>query len=268
MNIEDTHLDVLLKAQKAQGITDRDLVKLAEVTVPDLNNLRAGRREPTAIEKIARVLKLRPEAIINLANGTWHAPAAALPPHVLQFTTPFADMTVNHYLVWDPKTLLAAAFDTGTSADPLFAALERHKLTLAKILLTHAHGDHILELDRIVERTKAVAFAPEAEPLAGCKPVQDGQRFKIGSINISAHTVPGHSPGGTVYQIHGLDSPLAVVGDVIFAGSIGGIRSRYLPALESIRAGVLTLPPETILLPGHGPITTVAHELAHNPFFP
>ncbi len=268
MNLEDTHLDVLLKAQKAQGITDRDLVKLAEITVPDLNNLRAGRREPTAIEKIARVLNLRPEAIIDLANGNWHAPAAALPPHVLQFTTPFADMTVNHYLVWDPKTLIAAAFDTGTNADPLFAALERHKLTLAKILLTHAHGDHILELDRIVERTKAVPFAPEAEPLVGCKPVKDNQRFKIGGLNITAHTVPGHSPGGTVYEIMGLENPLAVVGDVLFSGSIGGIRSRYRPALESIRAGVLTLKPETILLPGHGPITTVAHELAHNPFFP
>ena len=67
MNLEDTHLDVLLKAQKAQGITDRDLVKLAEITVPDLNNLRAGRREPTAIEKIARVLNLRPGAIIDLS---------------------------------------------------------------------------------------------------------------------------------------------------------------------------------------------------------
>jgi glyoxylase-like metal-dependent hydrolase (beta-lactamase superfamily II) len=71
-----------------------------------------------------------------------------------------------------------------------------------------------------------------------------------------------------VYEIKGMETPIAVVGDVIFAGSIGGIRSRYRPALEAIRAGVLSLPPETMLLPGHGPITTVAHELAHNPFFP
>ena len=169
MNLEDTHLDVLLKAQKAQGITDRDLVKLAEITVPDLNNLRAGRREPTAIEKIARVLNLRPEAIIDLANSRWNAPAAALPPHVLKFTTPFADMTVNHYLVWDPKTLKAVAFDAGTNADPLFAALERHKLTLTHIFLTHSHGDHILELDRIREKTKAKAYAPDAEPIEGCE---------------------------------------------------------------------------------------------------
>jgi glyoxylase-like metal-dependent hydrolase (beta-lactamase superfamily II) len=123
-------------------------------------------------------------------------------------------------------------------------------------------------LDRIREKTKAKAYAPDAEPIEGCQPVLNAKKFKVGSLGITAHTVPGHSVGGTVYEIQGLDSPLAIVGDVIFAGSVGGIRSRYRPALEAIRAGVLSLSPETILLPGHGPITTVAHELAHNPFFP
>ena len=268
MNLEDTHLDVLIKAQKAQGITDRDLVKLAAISVPDLNSLRAGRREPTALERVARTLSLRPDSVIALANGCWSAPAVALPATVLKFTTPFADMTVNHYLVWDPKSLKAVAFDTGTDADPLFAALQRHKLTLTHIFLTHSHGDHILELDRILEKTKAEAFAPASEPVQGCKPVENSKRMNIGSLAIVAHTVPGHSTGGTVYEIKGMEAPIAVVGDVIFAGSIGGIRSRYKPALDAIRAGVLTLPPETLLLPGHGPITTVAHELAHNPFFP
>jgi len=268
MNLEDTHLDVLIKAQKAQGITDRDLVKLAAISVPDLNSLRAGRREPTALERVARTLSLRPDSVIALANGWWSAPAVALPATVLKFTTPFADMTVNHYLVWDPKSLKAVAFDTGTDADPLFAALQRHKLTLTHIFLTHSHGDHILELDRILEKTKAEAFAPASEPVQGCKPVENSKRMNIGSVAIVAHTVPGHSTGGTVYEIKGMGTPIAVVGDVIFAGSIGGIRSRYKPALDAIRAGVLALPPETILLPGHGPITTVAHELAHNPFFP
>jgi glyoxylase-like metal-dependent hydrolase (beta-lactamase superfamily II) len=268
MNLEDTHLDVLIKSQKAQGITDRDLIKLAGITVPDLNNLRAGRSEPTALERVARTLGLRAESVITLANGTWSAAPVALPATVLKFTTPFADMMVNHYLVSDPKSLKAVAFDAGTDADPLFAALDRHKLTLEKILLTHSHGDHVLELDRICEKTKAQSFAPETEPVEGCQPVRNEKGFKVGALTITAHTVPGHSPGGTVYVIKGLETPLAVVGDVIFAGSIGGIRSRYRPALEAIRVGVLSLPPETILLPGHGPLTTVSHELAHNPFFP
>jgi glyoxylase-like metal-dependent hydrolase (beta-lactamase superfamily II) len=65
-----------------------------------------------------------------------------------------------------------------------------------------------------------------------------------------------------------LETPVAAVGDVIFAGSVGGIRARYRQALEAIQTEVLSMAPETILLPGHGPVTTVAHEKAHNPFFP
>ena len=268
MNLEDTILDILGKAQKGQGITDRDLCKTANIGVPELNSLRSGRREPAALERLSRALGLRPDQISDMANETWQAPAVALPAGVMMFTTPFADMTVNHYLIWDPSSLKAVAVDAGTDADALFAALERHKLTLAKNVLTHSHGDHVLELDRIREKTKAPAFAPEAEPIAGCKPVKNGQHFKVGSLTITAHTIPGHSVGGTVYEFRGLETPVAAVGDVIFAGSVGGIRSRWRPALESIRAAILTLPPETILLPGHGPLTTVAHEKVRNPFFP
>ncbi|NDE85522.1 MAG: MBL fold metallo-hydrolase [Verrucomicrobia bacterium] len=267
MNLEDSHLDVLTKAQKAQGMTDRDLAKLALVSIPELNSIRSGGREPAALERLAKALGLRPNEISDLANGSWHAPTVALPPGVAIFTTPFADMTVNHFLVWDPTTLKAVAVDAGTDADALLACLERHRLTLVKILLTHAHGDHILELDRIREKTKAPAFAPESEPVEGCKPVKNGQSFKVGSLSIKAHAVPGHSVGGTVYEFHGLETPVAAVGDVIFAGSVGGIRSRYRQALESIRTNVLSMAQDTILLPGHGPLTTVAHEKDHNPFF-
>lgn len=268
MNLEDTHLDVLGKAQKAQGITDRDLATLAKIAIPSLNAIRAGGREPTSLERLAIALGLRPDTIGSLSNGLWPIPSVALPAGVAMFTTPFADMTVNHYLLWDSTSRKAVALDTGTDADALFATLERHQLSLSKIFLTHAHGDHILELDRIRERTKAKAYAPALEPLPHCESVEDGQRFKIGALSITAHTVPGHSLGGTVYEIHGLDSPVAAVGDCLFAGSIGGVRSRYRNALEAIRTKILSLSPDTILLPGHGPLTTVAHELAHNPFFP
>ena len=268
MKLEDSILDILGKAQKGQGITDRDLCKTANIGVPELNSLRSGRREPAALERISRALGPRPEQISEMANENWQPPTVSLPPGVMAFTTPFAELAVNHYLIWDPASLKAVAVDAGTDADGLFAALQRHKLELVKILLTHGHGDHVLELDRIREKTKAPAFAPEPEPIPDCKPVKSGQHFKVGGLTITAHTIPGHSVGGTVYEFRGLETPVAAVGDVIFAGSIGGIRSRWKPALESIRAGILTLPPETILLPGHGPITTVAHEKVHNPFFP
>ena len=237
MKLEDGILDILGKAQKGQGITDRDLCKTANIGVPELNSLRSGRREPAALERISRALGLRPEQISEMANENWQPPTVSLPPGVMAFTTPFAELAVNHYLIWDPASLKAVAVDAGTDADGLFAALQRHKLELVKILLTHGHGDHVLELDRIREKTKAPAFAPEPEPIPDCKPVKSGQHFKVGGLTITAHTIPGHSVGGTVYEFRGLETPVAAVGDVIFAGSIGGIRSRWKPALESSARG-------------------------------
>ena len=68
--------------------------------------------------------------------------------------------------------------------------------------------------------------------------------------------------------INGLDSPVAIVGDAIFAGSMGGGIVSYSDALRTNREKIMTLPDETILCPGHGPMTTVMEEKKHNPFFP
>src|SRR3990167_1584620 len=87
-------------------------------------------------------------------------------------------------------------------------------------------------------------------------------------ISIEARSTPGHSPGGTTYIIRGLSSPVPIVGDAIFARSEGDISpSAYPSALKAIQNNILSLPHETILAPGHGPLTTVGEELKHNPFW-
>ena len=95
MKLEDSILDILGKAQKGQGITDRDLCKTANIGVPELNSLRSGRREPAALERISRALGLRPEQISEMANENWQAPTVSLPPGVMAFTTPFAELSVT-----------------------------------------------------------------------------------------------------------------------------------------------------------------------------
>jgi len=70
------------------------------------------------------------------------------------------------------------------------------------------------------------------------------------------------------YVIEGLETPIAVVGDAMFAGSMGGGMVSYADALQTNRDKIMTLPDETILCPGHGPMTTVGEEKRHNPFFP
>ena len=73
---------------------------------------------------------------------------------------------------------------------------------------------------------------------------------------------------GITYLIEGMTSPIAVVGDAIFAGSMGGGMVSYTEALQNNREKILTLPDNTVLCPGHGPLTTVGQEKEHNPFYP
>jgi len=95
--------------------------------------------------------------------------------------------------------------------------------------------------------------------------VKEGNRFEIGKLKVEARLTNGHSPGGTSYVIEGLAAPVALVGDSLFAGSMGGAPNAYTLALRNNREKLMTLPAETIFCPGHGPMTTVAEERQHNP---
>ena len=90
----------------------------------------------------------------------------------------------------------------------------------------------------------------------------------IDSLSIKAKHTHGHSVGGMTYLIEGLAKPVAVVGDAIFAGSMGGGMVSYEDALLTNREKIMSLPDDTILCPGHGPLTTVGEEMQNNPFFP
>jgi glyoxylase-like metal-dependent hydrolase (beta-lactamase superfamily II) len=177
-------------------------------------------------------------------------------------------MTVNSYLIWNPETKEAIAFDTGADADPLFSTLQKEGLTLKLLLLTHGHGDHILELDRILEKTGAEAWISSAEAVHGTRTFHPGHSFQCGGIMIFTRLTCGHSPGGITYVISPFNRQLAVVGDALFARSMGGGMVSYADALRTNREEIFTLLDDTILAPGHGPLTTVAEEKKYNPFYP
>jgi len=179
------------------------------------------------------------------------------------FNTPYEDMTVNSYVVFDPQTRVAAAFDTGADCDGMLNL----DVKIEQILLTHTHIDHILELDRLIENTGAKAYVSEREPIAGAEPFPDGREFRIGSLKVETRRSSGHARGGVTYVVTGLSRRLAIVGDALFAGSMGGGLVDYREALRTTRENILTLPDDTVLCPGHGPLTTVGEEKQHNPFF-
>lgn len=196
----------------------------------------------------------------------WHPNPVDL-DGLAQFTTPFGDITVNAYIIWDAASHHAAAFDTGADCSEMLDFLEKKKLKLDSIFLTHTHGDHIFDLDRLKARTGAAAFVCRREKIDGAHPFDEGKHFEIGKLRIETRLTSGHSLGGITYLITGLANPVAVAGDSIFAGSMGGGMVSYADALRNNREKILRLSNNTILCPGHGPMTTVGEEKAHNPFF-
>jgi glyoxylase-like metal-dependent hydrolase (beta-lactamase superfamily II) len=143
----------------------------------------------------------------------------------------------------------------------------KENLSIKLILLTHAHPDHVADLPRLREETGAEIFAPEREPLPSAGKIDEGKKFRVGKIDIEARLTWGHSPGGMTFVATGLARPIAIVGDSLFAGSMGGGTVSYKDAVRNNLEKILTLPDETIICPGHGPMTSVGEEKRHNPFF-
>jgi hydroxyacylglutathione hydrolase len=266
--LEDTFADILSKARRGLGLEVEDAAAKAGISTMVANGVLGGNFDEPGARALAGVFGLAPDRIAALGRGEYAPEEIPLLDGLSQFNTPFDDMTVNSYLVWDPATKEAAAFDTGADATGMLEAIREHGLTVRLILLTHSHGDHILELDRLVEKTGAKAHIGEKEPVEGAEPFAPGKTFSVGGLTIETRSTWGHSPGGITYIVRGLSRTVAIVGDAIFAGSMGGGNVSYQDALQTNRDNILSLPDETVICPGHGPLTTVGEQKRVNPFFP
>lgn len=264
--LEDNVGDIIGKAQRGLRVSDSELAEKAGVPRESLVAVRdEGVIENQVLEKIAPILQLNPAALVDLANGKWKPAEVAEIDGLAMFTTDYDGMTVNSYLAWDPETKAAIAFDTGADCKPMLRRAKSLKIQM--ILLTHAHEDHVADLPRLREETGAQVYAPAKEPVAGAELIDEGKQFRMGKIEIDTRSTWGHSSGGVTYVLTGLARPIAVVGDSIFAGSMGGGGVSYDDAVRNNLEKILTLPNETIICPGHGPMTTVGEEKQHNPFF-
>jgi hydroxyacylglutathione hydrolase len=265
--LEDNFADILGKAQRGLRLSDTELAEKARVNSQTLRKLRDGEFDELAVMRVAPVLGLSARALCELAAGGWQPPEIKGLDGLAQFNTSYGGMLVNSYLAWNPNSKDAAAFDTGADCTEMLRRATKENLKVKLILLTHAHSDHVADLPRLREKTGAHVFAPARETVPGVEPIDEGKYFRLGNIDIEARLTWGHSPGGITYVVTGLARPIAVVGDSIFAGSMGGGNVSYEDALRNNLEKILTLPDETIICPGHGPMTTVGEEKKHNPFF-
>lgn len=266
--LEDNFTDVIGKAQRGCKLSDAALATKAGLTREDIDAIKGGEVRDHAIRAVAHVLGLGGNALMALARREWYPAQVIFPRGFAMFNTVYEDMTVNSYLVWDTRSRLAAAFDTGSDARPMLDLIAAEKLTLHYIFLSHTHEDHIADLDRLAA-TGAEVWASELEPCdrPGAKTFLENAHFHLGELALKTLFTWGHSPGQTSYYITGLAWPLAIVGDSLFASSMGGGLVSYEAQYRNNRQKLLKLPLDTVLACGHGPLTTVKQEKQHNPFF-
>ncbi len=264
--LEDTAADILGKALRGLGLDPATAARRAGLDPGRVRHLLEGGFEEAEARALARALGLDPEALVAIGLDRYH-PELELPSAMGCVVSVYSSMTVNAYAAWDLEAGEAVIFDTGTDAEALLNLLARHGLSLRSIFLTHSHSDHIHALAALKRATEAEAWSSEFEPVRGTRTFRPGDVFNIGPHFIRTRHTAGHTPGGVTYILEGRHLQAAVVGDALFAGSIGGPGHNYQEALAGIRSEILSLPPETILCPGHGPLTTVGLESRNNPFF-
>lgn len=264
--LEDNFNDIIGKAQRGLGFSDGQLAEKSGADAEKIRQLREGNFDRAIADQVAPTLKLDADALALLAEGGWQPGEIEL-EGLAQFNTPYQDMQVNAYLVWDPVSKDAVVFDSGADASPILRKCEENGLTIRLILLTHAHPDHVADLERLVQASSATPRLSDREQTPGAQPIAEDEHFEVGGLTIESFLTSGHSAGGTTFFIRGLDRPAAIVGDSLFAGSMGGGNVSYEDAIRNNLEKILTLPDDTVLCPGHGPLTTVGEEKKHNAFF-
>jgi glyoxylase-like metal-dependent hydrolase (beta-lactamase superfamily II) len=262
--LEDLFNDVVGKSQRGLGFAVDALAEKAGVTVAQVEAVKDGAPDHATLLKLAPALGLHGPSLVTMADGGW-TPAEVALEGLAQFNTTYHDMTVNAYLVWDAQTREAAAFDTGATAAPMVERIHELGLTLKYLFLTHTHPDHVADIPALAAPTVLVS---EREPHPAAQTFAPGTTWQLGGLSIESRSTWGHSKGGTTFVVRGLAQPVAIVGDALFASSMGGGAVSFPDALATNRREIFTLPDETVIAPGHGPLTTVGEEKARNPFYP
>ena len=271
--LEDTFGDVLRKAMRGNQV---DSPALAERTGIDRHSIEhwladEGTASGEQARSIARILKLDPEKLAVRAADAWHPPAIELPDVAHHPHDPHPS---NGYVFFIDGGQRAALIDPAGIPANLLRILADGHYHLQYILITHKHDDHCdatAEIYAAFPQAQIVMHELDSHVIGTLANkainVRDGEELPFGDdVKIRMLHTPGHTDGSSSF----LFKSTLFTGDTLFAGSVGGAYGEvtgYDDILNGVRSKIFTLPDDTVLMPGHGPPTTVALEKAHNPFF-
>jgi hydroxyacylglutathione hydrolase len=200
---------------------------------------------------------------------------------------PVTPLQQNCTLLWCTKTMRGAFVDPGGDLPLLKSQMEKHGVAVEKILVTHGHFDHCGGAAQLADDLGVKIEGPHPEDMFLLEKLdEDGLRYDVpgrsfvpsrwldqgdtvtvGEVEFAVHHTPGHTPGHVVF--HNADSKLAIVGDVLFRGSIGRTdfpRGNHQELINSIVTRLWPMGDDTFFLPGHGDPSTFAQERKSNPF--
>jgi hydroxyacylglutathione hydrolase len=271
--LEDDPADVLRKAQRGKRINSAVLGHRTGIDPDAIAGWVDGDGVPTEDQAraLAVVLDLDPGKFADAAARRWY-PGSELPPYVRHH--PHDPHPSNGYLFFlrDGKT--AALVDPAGYPATLLHAVNEGPYTLRYILITHKHADHCdatADVARAFPKADIVMHRADVKAIGDLArraiPVTDGDELPFGEdAAIRMLHTPGHTDGSACF----LFRSTVFSGDTLFAGSVGGIFadvSTYDDLIASVHSKLFSLDDHTVVMPGHGPPTTIGEEKAHNPFF-
>jgi hydroxyacylglutathione hydrolase len=271
--LEDEFVDVFRKAKRGTGIDDATIASRTGVAAAAIKSWANGSAVPTDGEAraLAGVLGLDPGKLADAAAVRWH-PDVAYPSDVRHH--PHDPHPSNGYLFFLEDGKTAALIDPAGIPATILRAIGEGPYALRYILITHQHADHCDATGAIADAFPNAQIVMHRADVAAigaygknALPIRDGEELPFGDdAAIRMLHTPGHTDGSSCF----LFRSTLFTGDTLFAGSVGGAfgeKSGYRDILESVRTKIFSLDDATVVMPGHGPPSTVAEERAHNPFF-
>jgi glyoxylase-like metal-dependent hydrolase (beta-lactamase superfamily II) len=275
MQLEDEFGDVAGKARRGREITVAELSEQVGISTGDVERIESYELTPPddAIDAIANYLGLDPVKLRSAAAKRFfplYPSGRPVEGLVLEMLVLGSDFLMNGYVLGCRETGKGVVVDPGFDPEKILKAVEAAELEIEQVLLTHGHGDHTGALSEVCQATGAPARINPADLLGRLDTkiegeITDGEVIEVGNQRFTVVATPGHTPGG-ISMVH---ENVALVGDALFAGSLGGTQrlDDYETQYHAVAEGLLALDEKVQLFPGHGPATTVGEERANNPFF-